>query len=375
MALPGVDNLIAALGQSNRVCQVRVDLAGWQLKEVLAAMHVPFPELTDLRLFANGEKPVIPDSFLGGSAPRLQYLLLDGIPFRGLPKLLLSATHLVYLELHDIPHSGYISPEAMVALLSVSSSLEILFLIFESHQSRPGRESRSLPPLQRSILPALYELRFTGVTEYLEELVTYIDTPQLDDMDITFFDQIDCYCPRLTQFINHTPNLRARDSAHVLFDNWSTSVALVACSTINILKIVISSRTPDRQLSSVAQVCDSSLYPLSTVKDLYIEHQHWRLVWEEYPIGSTLWLRLLLPFTAVKNLYLSEEFAPGIASALQEPVGSRITEVLPRLQNIFVEELDQLEPFDFRENIQQFIVARQLSDRPITVSVWTKNPT
>ena len=111
------------------------------------------------------------------------------------------------------------------------------------------------------------------------------------------------------------------------------------------------------------------------VEDLYIWHYDCELVWKDYPIGNNLWMQLLLPFTAVKNLYLSEEFAPGIASALQELVGSRITEVLPRLQNIFVEELDQLEPFDFRENIEQFIVARQLSDRPITISVWTKNPT
>ena len=45
------DNIIAALGHSNRVCKVTLwYLAGWQLEEVLAAMHVPFPELTDLRL-------------------------------------------------------------------------------------------------------------------------------------------------------------------------------------------------------------------------------------------------------------------------------------------------------------------------------------
>jgi hypothetical protein len=97
----GTDNIIAALEQSNRVCQVfLLALAGWQLEKVLAAMQVPFPELTDLRLFSDGETlPVIPDSFLGGSAPRLRYFELDGIPFPGLPKLLLSATHLVHLRL------------------------------------------------------------------------------------------------------------------------------------------------------------------------------------------------------------------------------------------------------------------------------------
>ena len=49
MALSGMDNIIAALGQSIRVCQVTLQgLAGWQLEEVFAAMQVPFPELTYL---------------------------------------------------------------------------------------------------------------------------------------------------------------------------------------------------------------------------------------------------------------------------------------------------------------------------------------
>jgi hypothetical protein len=82
-------------------------------------------------------------------------------------------------------------------------------------------------------------------------------------------------------------------------------------------------------------------------------------------------LDLLLPFTAVKNLYLSKEFAPGIAAALQELVGGRITEVLPSLQNIFVEGLEPSGPF--QENIGQFVAARQLSGHPIAISVWDKD--
>ena len=152
-------------------------------------MQLPFPELADLQLFSDDETPpVILDSFLGGSAPRLQYFLLSGIPFPELPKLLLSANHLVYLELIDIPHSGYISPEAMVALLCALSSLDSLSLEFQSHQSLPEWEIRSLPPPKRSILPALDQFRFKGITEYLEELVTFIDAPKLNLFYITFFN-------------------------------------------------------------------------------------------------------------------------------------------------------------------------------------------
>jgi len=131
-----MDNIVIALGQTNRVCQVSLsDLVGRQLEYVLAAMQVPlpFPELKLLQLLLYDEmQPVIPNSFLGGSAPHLQIFELMGIPFPGLPKLILSATHLVDLYLSDIPHSGYISPEAMATLLSVLSSLKTLTFQFLS---------------------------------------------------------------------------------------------------------------------------------------------------------------------------------------------------------------------------------------------------
>jgi hypothetical protein len=363
-------NIVAALGQSNRVCQVDLSLQGWQMEQVLAAMQVPFPELTHLDLFTLLDTlPAIPDSFLGGSAPRLRHFNLYGIPYPGLPKLLLSATHLVHLYLFNIPHSGYISPEAIVVLISVLSSLESLLLQFESPQSRPDRETRRPPPSKRSVIPALTSLRFKGVIEYLEDLVTDIDTPQLHDFRIAFFNQIDFDTPQLAQFINRTPKL-GKHCAAVIFEDGFTRVKL----SPGTLEIEISGREPDWRLSSIEQVCNSFLHPLSTVEDLYIEHKYRQLVWKNDAIENTLWLQLLLPFTAVKNLYLSKEFAPGISATLQELIGGRITEVLPTLQNILVEALEGLEPSGpFQENIGQFVAARQLSDHPIVISVWYKD--
>ena len=373
MLSSGTDNIIAALGQTNCVCQVFLwDLADLQLQRVLAAMQVPFPELTDLRLelYSNRGVPVIPDSFLGGSAARLRIFALYGIPFPGSPKLLSSATHLVDLTLRDIPHSGYISPKAMIALLSALSSLDTLILQFQSPQSRPDWETPSLPPLRRSIIPALTSLHFKGVTEYLEELVIGIDTPQLDSLSITFFNQIDFVTPRLAQFINCTPTLRTLDKVHVEFDDNFVRVKISASTPPPNLRIAISCREPDWQLSSIEQVCNSSLNRLSMVEDFYIEHRYSRTVWKNDVIENTLWIQLLLPFTSVKNLYLSKRFAPGIMAALQELVGDRIAEVLPNLQNIFVEGLEQSGPF--QENIERFVAARRLSDHPIAISDWVK---
>ena len=372
------DNVIAALGQSNRVCQIILTVGGWQMEEVLATMQVPFPELTELRLLSTTrpfflDLRLFSDGSASASAPRLQKLGLSGIPFPRLPKLLSSATHLVSLSLINIPHSAYISPDTMATLLSVSASLTLLSLKFQSPLSRPYWESRSLPPSKRFILPALEDFRFKGVTEYLEDLVTFIDAPQLPRTSITFFNQIDFDCTRLAQFISRTATFWARDEAHIQFHDNAASLTLrYRTSKIDDesddLKIYILCGEPDWQLSSVEQVCTSSLHTLSRVEDLYVEHEYSELVWKNDAIESTLWSEVLLPFTAVKNLYLSEEFAPGIAIALQELVGGRITEVLPSLQNIFVQGLEPSGPF--RENIGQFITTRQLSGHRIAISDW-----
>ena len=368
-------NIIAAFRQSNRVCHVDLRLLP-ELEEVSAAMQVPFPELTYLRLIlpANGVLPTdIPDSFLGGSAPRLRTLILQFVPFPGLPKLLLSATHLVDLYLLGIPHSGYIAPEAIVASLSVLTSLETLLIGFKSH---PDRESRSRHPLNRSVLPALRKLFVIGVIEYLEELVTRIDTPQLDCITIHSFNHFDFVCPRLAEFIKHTPKFRALGETCVQFNNSTVTVGLqhrrLKLDPYNLLKLILY-RKPDRQLSSVAHVCNSSLLPLSTVEDLYVSRRDSQLVWRVDATENTLWLQLLLPFTAVKNLYLSKEFAPCIVAALQELVGGRVAEVLPSLQNIFLEGL-RVEPSGhLQANIGQFVAARQLSDHTIVISDWDKD--
>ena len=134
------DNIISVLERRDRVCQIalsNVQSSDWDI--LLAAMQQPFPELTNLLIWLDDyhSVSVVPNSFLGGSAPRLEFLQLNRIPFPGLPNLLLSATHLVTLYLFDIPHSGYISPEAMVTCLSTLTSLSSFSLVFQSPRSCP----------------------------------------------------------------------------------------------------------------------------------------------------------------------------------------------------------------------------------------------
>ena len=67
--------------------------------KVVTVMQEPFPVLTYLRIWSWGESaPVLPGGFLGGSAPCLQTISLQGIAFPALRTLILSANDLVKLE-------------------------------------------------------------------------------------------------------------------------------------------------------------------------------------------------------------------------------------------------------------------------------------
>jgi F-box-like len=305
-----VDNVVAVLERRDRVCLIGLWGLTSPLEKVLAVMQEPFPELVDLVLeSSDGTVPVFPDSFLGGSTPRLQSLWLDRIPFPGLPNLLLSATHLVNLHLLNVPPSGYISPEVMVTALSTLTSLETLKLELQSPRSHPGSTSRHSPSPTHTILPVLIQFWFQGDSKYLEDLVARIDTPQLDFFYIAFYDQIVFDTIQFIQFINRTPTLKTLDRACVVFENTSAIVNF-SSQTFGYreLDVRITCSDFNWELLSLERVFASSLPPLSTSEDLYIsEAAHSQPDWLD-AIG-TVWLDILCPFTAVKNLYLSKQVA------------------------------------------------------------------
>jgi hypothetical protein len=370
-ARKGLDDIISVLEYSDRVHVIKLThVSSSRLKQLSAAMQVPFPELTDLRLWSYRDV-VLPDSFLGGSAPRLRFLSLDGVPFPRLPKLLLSATHLVDLHLERIPHSGYMSPEAMASVFPTLVRLRSLRLEFQFPRSRLDWTSRRPPPLTRSVLSNLLYFRFKGDSEYLDDLLARIDAPRLGDLYMIFFNQIVFDTPHLIQFICRTPRLKAFEKARVTFDGGAATVNLSSLTSGHgELQVYILCRELDWQVSSLEQVSTLSLPRLPALEDLYIhEGPSSRAHWKDN-IENELWLELLHPFTTVKNLYLSEEFALRIGPALQELVGGRATEALPTLEKIFLEGLPPSGPV--QEGIGKFVATREVTSHPIVVSRWDR---
>jgi len=328
-------------------------------------MRKPFASLTGLRLcgdYRGGETaPVDPDLFLGGSAPSQRVLQLQQmIPSLGLPKLLLSSSHLTDLLLFV---SGYVSPEAMMTNISALTRLKTLSLEFDGPRSSP--DLTSPPPPARTLLLALISLNFKGESGYLEHLLAGIDAPLLDNLYITFFPQLSFHTPQLTEFINRTPRLKLHDDAAITFYKWTVLVTLPRFLDGG-FRLQILCDTANWHFSSKVQICTSSISQAigPIVKRLYIlDDRRGRANRDNFENGQ--WLDLLRPFGHVKELYLCREFTYYLAPALQELVGERAREVLPGLQKLFLElGLSQI----VQDVIGQFIAARQLSGHPIAVS-------
>ena len=361
----------AAIVHHNRVREINLlYITNSQLQRLASAMQEQFPALIHLRLDGDYNHPVpaLSDGFLGGTAPHLRHLELYSISFPALPKLLLSATDLVHLRIWKIPHSGYFSPEAIVTALAVLPSLESLTIRFESPLSCPNRGRRHSPSPTRIVLPALTRFVFKGVSEYLEDLVARIDAPMLDSIRITFFHQLTFDIPQLALFTRRTTRFQALNEAHLHFGDSGVQVDSLP-PTRTFVGLRIACRELDWQLSSLAQVFTPFIPSIYMVEHLYIYGRrnlspHW-----QDDIENMQWLEIFYPFTSVKNLYVSKKFARCIAPALKD-AGGRLTDVLPTLERLFMEELEPLGPI--HEAIGQFVAARNLLGRPVSVFQWNR---
>ena len=329
------------------------------------AMRKPLPALTHLRLsLKDGNMPALPDDFLGGSAPALQVFHLKGIGFPALPTILSSALGLVELRLLDIPHDGYISPEAMVTSLAALTELKILFIGFKS----PTRTSRKHHQdyVTRTVIPSLTTFEFHGIKEYLEDLIAQIDTPQLDYFRISYFNQLDFHIPQLSKFVGRTQNLSlARfKRARVDFGINNLDVGLYG-EREELLETHFSFQIPcrglDWQVSHVAQILSQSGAMLSNVSDISIDGRDIPPGRKDF-MDDTVWLEILRHFTAGETLHVAGNLAEHIARGFEGATEKMVAEVMPSLLSLCLEPQDEPNAY-----VDRFVTIRQLSGRPVTI--------
>ena len=340
---------------------------------LVPAMLESFPALESILLGADdSEMAVVPDSFLGGSVPRLQLFTLHAIPFPALPTLLTSARNLLDLHLSGIPLSGYISPEVMVTCLSALPRLGALRFQFDSPQSFPTYESRRRPPPTRFTLPALRELIFEGVDEYFEDLVARIDTPVIRDLEITFFYRHFYDFSQLSQFIGRIEVFKSpvRAEMKLLYGVAELSVNLQT-ETEGHASLLLGTSCDELylQLRHFLQICSSSLLPFSNVESLAIssayqlKQSQWGPTAEDF-----LWLDLLHACSNVKVLDIDENSLTPVAYTLKEVVEGRITEVFPAIRELSIGE--HLPRGPALRAIEKFATARGLFTRLDSPHRW-----
>ena len=364
------DSLLVTLEHSGRIRQIDLSLTGPQLREVATVMmHEPFPALKRLILgWKDTRPPPLSRGFLGGSAPCLQYIHLDGIPFPALPTLLSSTNDLLDLILDDIPQDGYISPQAMHACLAALPRLKSLSIAFKWTTTRRDRILNPPPATwTRTLLPALTSFEFQGASTYLEELVSRIDSPQLNHIDISYLHQhfqVEFQVAQLFEFIDRSEDPEITLIRHaeinisdlwVTFDmypcpdsypDWDRVSALIYCERI------------DLQVLRTAQVFSQPSATLSRVVHLKLSRCPANAVYADSHRNG--WLNLLCQFPTVRTLHVSQEFAEHVVRALEDATGAMVIEVLPVLDLIYLDS----QPVSSVEN---FLAARRLSGRPVAI--------
>jgi hypothetical protein len=370
----------AVIEHHNHVCEIHIlGLESSRLQQLASTiMQLQFPVLTHLRLGCVPCSPatVLPDGFLGEHVPRLKSLELLYVPFPVLQKLLLSANDLVRLILMEIPIPipGYISPKEIVTCLASLTKLEY-FAIGFNFVSVLDRASQDAPP-RCTVLPALTHFEFQGTGEYLEVLVALIDAPLLDTIRIAVPLELFRFSfSQLARCMQSTTRFEALNETRVEFDDRRLRVKFLP-PTPTIVKnstLRISCQRRDWLIPWAAPMAGffTSIFPsIFIVETLYITRSQDILFQTQHQVETEKfrWLEFFRMLTAVKNLYLSKEFALHIFPASQHLVGERVADVLPALESLFLEELQPLGPV--QEAIEPFVAGRQLSGHPVAVSRW-----
>jgi len=361
------DDIVAALGHRDRIAGIDMSCRTMlQLEKCTTVMQEPFPVLRTLFLGRDekdSDAPVVSDAFLGGSAPRLQMIELRCVPFPTLPKLLLSTTDVVLLNLEEITNAGYISPEALATCLSMLKRLECISISFQSLGSFPSLTHRPPPPLTRAVFPALRTFVFEGFSDYSEDLIARIGTPLLSTFSLNFFYQPILDIPQVPQFLRSVEKFKPPLTADIHFSDFTIVASFDSPGCDFFLRSHCTGL--DRQLLLLEQIYTQCLSHTSHVNHLKLSREYTSEPWQQ---DFALWLEFLRPFNAVQILNVTDVgLEADIAYVLGGLTAERAAEVLPMLHTVMLHEPEEIEPL-VTHLLRPFIDARRLSDHPVAVS-------
>ena len=373
------DDLIAALGHRERVQHIDITMTSEDSMDgVGSALAKHFPLLTYLCLFADPrderDRPCFLLSLLGGSAPCLQHLRIQGIIFPDLPSFLPSAPNLLSLDINNIPPYSYVSPQEMVRGLTTLTKLRALGITYSADELRGYGKTEGRPDPIHAVLPALTELEFEGDSEYLEDFVSRIDAPRLDELSVRIEHYEQGVRTRLSQFIDRT-NLKLAQFRHaqVILDHDYTFVELDlpqgechrACLFLGI------SYEKDKGIlflvSSIANVLNQLVPMLSDADYLSIKNMICLNEEERDALESTDWLPLFRSLSAVEAIEVSGGLAGYITSALDDAPEEMADTLFPVLKSLWFDDEEQTDRGKPVGSTERFLSLRRHSGRPVTI--------
>jgi len=283
----------------------------------------------------------------------------------------LSNRDLVSLHLGDYTLTGheFISPEVLSTSLYATTQLEYLYIDCLPVPTQSYPELTSGNPSPPVVLPALTYFHFGGFIEYMENFVSRVHAPHLENLDVYSGYQGVLDIPQLSKFISRTERLSSLP--------FQTSISFESRGDLSIkyhFKFLPSpevshvylrcSAMCDWQVSQVDHIC-TQLSPLvSTVKQLKISAFHLPPSLKR-KTDPAPWAQLLTPYNSVEEVEFCGKGAPctGIAGALEQSARETAQELLPALR---VLRIRGFRAWSMRR-ITSFVAARQLIDRPVII--------
>jgi hypothetical protein len=353
-----------------RIREIDLDITPSLLAKIALSLKKSFPALDHLRLRSQvGEGDldpiVLPNDFLGGVAPRLCVLHLKGVAIPMLPRLLSSSKNLVSLQMEDIKIAGFgfFRVEDLAIGLSTATQLKFLELSFHSRTMTTFYSPRLRGPSPRVVLPSLTEFRYAGESGYLRYLVSWIDTPIIEQISVSFGNARYYDHHELCELFGLGDVLRSShcratqiclSTARTIFSHHFARIP----SSPGLFRLQLPYRTAHPVPTLVALVCLGLESQDALPKVIHLEIEDFPEPLRQYP---ACWLNLFRALTGLKTLYVSSELSSVIASALAQVPGETI---LPALKELHF-GLDT--PSSTTAPIAPFIAQRQLCGLPVSV--------
>ena len=361
------ENITAALRHPDRICQIELYVTSSMTRSLAEMIQKPCRVLESISItvgdaITTGTSIPTCNAFLGGFAPRLKEIKLDGIfyPFPKLRQVFSSINNVVELRLSKIPNPVYFSPDDLVTSLSTLFWLKSLSVDFCFTSHPPPNVTH--PPPQRTTLPSLTSLNFHGASEYLEEFTARINSPTLCKITIRLFNQIFFEIPQFCQFILGPNALGSPTWVIVTYSAESVSVLLILNGNEHCV-LGTSCRRLDWQLSFVTEILSQLSPLLSSVRSLTIQKGDGLPSMED--MDSAQWLELFQLLAHVTLVRVSEEqLVPSIVQALVTE--DMTTAILPELFSLHLKE--HFGTPSVVEAAKQFVTTRRLSGHSVFLS-------